>query len=342
MNNKKIISMITAAMLAFNSIEFCISSYALDENEIQYVSEFSEQVSVILEYEDMGNVICTKELYDSDDALVAYCIETENGYIIYDINGEVIEYSPTKDSPYKNINGKLYYSGLFGYYVNEGDTYENIYDSTTVDDVNFKHISSAEELALNNIGTTRSIPTVLSGQINYEPREINYNVNGLNACGTMATTIIFLYYYDHICSSFANPLLSGTPFYMFEDLRQEIEPDTYGTTPTQLRNGILNNFKHVTTLTEINFYYCNNTSNISPVNIYKSLIEYFKIPCWLLTLTYEYGPHWVVGYGYTKIITSTSEAKFFIVNDGHCNNNVKINENDVDYMMYIKSYKTYY
>lgn len=343
MNKKIFISFITAVVLVFNSVGFCICSCALNENEVKPETEFSEQVSAILTYEDMGELICSKELYDSNDILVAYCIETANGYIIYDVNGDVIEYSPSNPSPYKDVDSKPYYSGLFGYYEKNGDEYENVYNGTKSDSINFVHITDEKE-PMKSVGSEYSTKSsnVLTDTLPYEPRQINYNKDGLNACGSMATTIIFLYFYDHICSSFANPLLSGTPFYMFETLRQEIEPEKEGTSPDQLRNGILNNFKHVTTLTGLNLQWYNNINCSSFVNNYKSLIEYTKIPCWLLTLTYQYGPHWVVGYGYKKIITSTEERRLFIVNDGQGRNDVRIDENDVSYMMYIKSYKTNY
>lgn len=328
-----------ATVLFFNYVGFYIKSNAINGTDTQCNSDISQKVFSTLSGENMGSLICIKDLYDSNENLVAYCGETENGYVIYDVNGEIIEYSPSNESPYKNIDGHLYYSGLFGYYVENEQKYENICDGTISDTVCFSHITGdniSDVLTSENYVANSS---VINNTINYEPRKINYNENGLNACGTMATTIIFLYYYDHISHAFANPLLSTTPYYMFETLRQKIEPDNNGTTWQQLHSGICNNFKSVTTLKELNINVYNN-NNVSTVDVYKSLIEYSKIPCWLLTLTNVYGPHWVVGYGYKKIITSTSEYKFFIVNDGQCRNDVHINENDVSYMMYVKSYKT--
>lgn len=88
-----------ATVLFFNYVGFYIKSNAINGTDTQCNSDISQKVFSTLSGENMGSLICIKDLYDSNENLVAYCGETENGYVIYDVNGEIIEYSPSNESP---------------------------------------------------------------------------------------------------------------------------------------------------------------------------------------------------------------------------------------------------
>ncbi len=133
---KKVISLATAAAI---SLSLCLSvnavgiSEALTEQKI-----YSEKVTSIIEWENMGEITRETPLLNSDGEIVAYCIECTSGYLIYDMNGEIVEYSPTNESPYADIDSEAYYGGPLSYFTNSDN---NFTDLKTNDIISFEEFS---------------------------------------------------------------------------------------------------------------------------------------------------------------------------------------------------------
>ena len=86
--------------------------FALDNQE---VLTLPTSVSDLTSAENMGQVVKIHNLHGADEGTIAFCAEMESGYVIYDLSGNTIEYSPTSSSPYSDLQGDLYYAGPLEY-----------------------------------------------------------------------------------------------------------------------------------------------------------------------------------------------------------------------------------
>lgn len=102
----RILAMVSACVVIFS--QSSITTFALDNQE---VLTLPTSVSDLTTAESMGQVVKIHNLQGADEKTIAFCAEMESGYVIYDLSGNIIEYSPTSSSPYSDLQGDLYYAG---------------------------------------------------------------------------------------------------------------------------------------------------------------------------------------------------------------------------------------
>ncbi len=341
---KKLKNLISLGIVFAISVNIlCSASYAYSGNTTNNIiiepTAPTDYVMSVISDEDMGEILYTHTLYDSEGNVVGYCTDTENGYVIYDTVGNIIEYSPSNESPYLNIIDDVYYGGPLEYYEEKDGEYVHINEHKTTESVLFDDdILPNTELATDHydLNSTSAGNYEITESLTHSTRKLNYNIDDLNACGSLATTIMFLYYYDNVSVKFGNPLLSLNPYYMFEDLRLAIEPNHNGTNPISLYTGIMNNYSSVTNLNSLNL----QITNSSMFGKCRVAVIDSDVPCILNILGHPiYGNHWVVTHGVKrKYYNNTLTYKWFIVNDGHGSDNILINYSYADCLIYVTSY----
>lgn len=57
----------------------------------------------VIEYNGYGEIVSVTNLYNFDDEMVGYCLDFNHAYLIFDINGHVIEHCGSTNSPYYNL-----------------------------------------------------------------------------------------------------------------------------------------------------------------------------------------------------------------------------------------------
>ena len=101
----RVLAMVSACVVIFS--QSSIATFALDNQE---VLTLPTSVSDLTSAENMGQVVKIHNLHGADEGTIAFCAEMESGYVIYDLSGNTIEYSPPSSSPYSDLQGDLYYA----------------------------------------------------------------------------------------------------------------------------------------------------------------------------------------------------------------------------------------
>lgn len=327
---KRAISLLTATAI---SLSFCLSVSAAEISDtFSEQKVYPEKVTNIIELENMGDITSETPLLNSDGETVAYCLECTSGYMIYDMNGDIVEYSPTNESPYANIDSDAYYGGPLSYIAEENgnfidintnievdrfdfETSEKINDYTT--DLNDYEVSafsmSISTLALSNGNGT--IETLAGGF----PRLLNYNTS--KYCGALAATQLFIYIDDYINSNALTSYYTNNPINLYNYLTQLIPYNTSGTNLYQGMNKAMNSGIVNLNYTAVGAGY----QDVWGLAYY--LINTQKMPSILLIHNHpDLGNHWVVTYGVIACYYNNKLVdKFFIVNNGYGKNSVRIN-----------------
>lgn len=157
--------------------------------------------AVIEEFDiETGQVDKIIPLYNADDTIVAYCIRfVTTGYIIYDLDGVVIQYSLTATCPLSDSSNRIYFGGPAMFFIKSGDKFIHINNNQLqISKSNFIR----DNAVTKNMITRRAAPPVLLATANsskrttYKPRNWSYNPTGI--CAGTAAAILLAYYDDHI------------------------------------------------------------------------------------------------------------------------------------------------
>ena len=112
----KLIALFSSAVIAFSTMTTTVTV----ENSIIETTSNGAQITQEIQYEidirGYGEVESIRSLFDSEQKVVAYCYEFDNAYMIFDVNGKVMEHSPETNSPYYNTNDMAYYAGPLMYF----------------------------------------------------------------------------------------------------------------------------------------------------------------------------------------------------------------------------------
>lgn len=108
---------IISTVLAFAIMGTMSTDVLAYSNESYY--SVPSMIQYTIENDNMGDIVNRHQLLNQENEQVATCLDCENGYIIYDVNDCIIEYSPTAESPYANYDDIVYYGGPLEYVTEE-------------------------------------------------------------------------------------------------------------------------------------------------------------------------------------------------------------------------------
>ena len=150
---KKIIS----TVLAFAIMGTMSTDVLAYSNESYY--SVPSMIQYTIENDNMGDIVNRHQLLNQENEQVATCLDCENGYIIYDVNDCIIEYSPTAESPYANYDDIVYYGGPLEYVTEENGEFFDITTGNNVSDFDFEPIESSE-YSIQTFSSTSNIRDV--------------------------------------------------------------------------------------------------------------------------------------------------------------------------------------
>lgn len=292
---------------------------------------------MIINYNDFGNIVGYHELMDSDNEVVAYCLDFENGYEIYD-DYTVIEFSTENESPYID-SGDAYYGGPLSYYEKVGTEYVGIISNEELSQNDFSEMSDtfAEksieveqnydlEVTESDLMSRALVPDV-NVKLPGNTRKLNLNFD--NSCGALAYEILLYYYYDNIDSDYLSYTYASDEVYFNNYLKNEmLEKDDnnqyIATSLEKLKWGIRKVFPNIRGSYNLWIDVCSEEPDNWGFMYY--LITSKKVPAILLIINHPiYENHWVVVDGVYRLNSSnTDPINYYIVNDGWGRDDVKI------------------
>lgn len=309
---------------------------------------------LIINYNDFGNIVGYHELMDSDNEVVAYCLDFENGYEIYD-DYTVIEFSTENESPYID-SGDAYYGGPLSYYEKVGTEYVGIISNEELNQNDFSEMSDtfAEksiqveqnydlEVTESDLMSRALVPDV-NVKLPGNTRLMNYNTDG--SCGSLAATIMLFYYYDNINTNYLQNKYASSEVVLYVYLKTFIEiydPSDnnddgciYLSTVDTVVSGLKNALPKIR----------NSTSGVRKNVVSESsstwgymyyLITSQRIPSMLRVFGHPiYENHWTVADGVYRLnSSSTDPINYYIVNDGWGRDDVKITQSYTDFYVYL-------
>lgn len=366
-SSKRIVSSLISLTLALSLAPNIFGSSDTYQNS----SELPSFVEYLIEEEQMGDVIATHELLSSDENIVAYCLDFENGYLIYDINGEVVEYCEDSKSPLDGLTQDVYFTGPFSYYTESDGIYTNSlsgevinYDDLSDQSSNMAEILDVESKMLEeidnddiivseeigNVGTSISpmgVKTTTTQEGEYtrvkealtdKPRCFDYYTD--KSCGAVAVTTLLFYYNDYINSNILKTTYSSNPRSLYDYLLNNHIP--LNASYSQIQSGLTTAFPKISNDTyRVNIVDGTRDSNAAVGQTwgnYKYLLKTRAIPAILLLQEHpSYGNHWVVSYGVIAYYTSSGKfhKRQYVVNNGFQKNDVKIGCSYVDGFIYL-------
>lgn len=324
---KKIVSFFVATLI-WGSSTLSVCANTTNNNEVpRCVVDLSNEY-------DMGDVAIVRNLYGNDNNVIAYCAEMDNGYFIYDLNGVIVEYCPTGNSPFADVNYEtdVYYACPFGYYVKESnDRYINVLSDEVMTDEQFdEQLESTCSVSLENksgieaysSNELKAYDTLLPGST----RLLNYNTMG--TCGSMAATIMLCYLYDNVDTAYLYSYLASNTKtlhdYLVDYIELEDEDGTrHGSTAESFLGGMRVAWSHLSNKTvHMNCY--KDTSNMWGLAYYEIISA--KMPlCMQIDKHPIYGFHWVMVHGTSQLRDGNTVMKeYYIVNDGWGREGVRI------------------
>ncbi|NLZ45353.1 MAG: hypothetical protein GX896_01535 [Clostridiales bacterium] len=293
----------------------------------------SAQVSKTISYNNYGNVLEKLSLLNSNNQIIAYCLNFEKAYLIYDINGNVIEHCGEAQSIY-NASNNCYYGGPLQYFEKANGAYINLNSQSAVPEEHFTELSNNFSESRKNITTFDYSPyyaeTTKTFYTSGTPRTLNYNTKG--TCGSLAATILLFYYHDYVYSPYVASGLVNSPRALHNVLIPLIEIGGVagnGSSYTTLKNGINKYLSSVNLTQSATIIAKANVSSYGFTKIYNSnkpfilgLYSGSSSSTWAID-------HWVVAYGVRShyINDSLLTSREFIVNNGWGSNNVFITYN---------------
>lgn len=337
--------MVMTVVCATSAASVC----AQGTTEVNRQVELPYGVKVVVDLMDFGELLKSRDLYDSDDQVIAHYVEFENGYLIYDKNGSAVEYSDSSFTSFRDTptSEKIYYLGPFQYYYKEADQYVDFSNNGAVSENEFEQCSEALSSLMEsqktdapkvntNVARASSTPKIDVVKLPAPKRYYEYNDTNKKCC-SLAALMLLYYYADIRGTCLTNFFFDNNPLSLFNALASYIQlngancPDKsqpnnpYGN-PTSLRLG-LNAFLKTqghsnVTLTE--------GKGLDPKGLAKMVIGGAKVPaivCYYMNPNAQIG-HAVLCYGYRYITLNGNEIQSdMIINDGFGNNQVYANIN---------------
>ncbi|GHV05598.1 hypothetical protein FACS1894217_02770 [Clostridia bacterium] len=221
MNRKtRLIALLLAISMmvsAFGAVGLATSNDSLQLG-INPSDVISENSALILAENPGRSVTAIKSLYDTDEDVIAYCIELSgDGFIVQDISGEVVEYCLDAESPFEAVNAdeKVYITAPMSYFTEDtaGD-FVDVYSGETVSKEALDENNAVQERVEENLAANDDVapasPGIMalasysppsgsvtaSGQTPYTPR--NYSYNPTSICLATAAATVLVYYDEHI------------------------------------------------------------------------------------------------------------------------------------------------
>lgn len=232
----RVLAMVSACVVIFS--QSSIATFALDNQE---VLTLPTSVSDLTSAENMGQVVKIHNLHGADEGTIAFCAEMESGYVIYDLSGNTIEYSPTSSSPYSDLQGDLYYAGPLEYLTKTSTDYKNLRTGEILTDEQFNEVTESFTNESIKLSSTNFISSSASransglhttvSKVSGTPRKLNYNTS--NQCGALAAVINLCYIDDYKDNNCLSDSYSNNPRSLFNTLNNYIPRETS-------RNGIIN------------------------------------------------------------------------------------------------------
>jgi hypothetical protein len=360
-SSKKVISAITAlSLMSFSASTICGSAESNSNS-----AEIPSFVKYLIDEEQMGDIVDTHNLLDSDDEVIAYCLDFENAYLIYDTNGDVVEYSEDSPSPLTAIADDVYFTGPFSYYTETDDVYTNVvsgekidYDLLSEESSIMAEILETDENSEMDFNTTEEtddfdtsysvsnvkVTTTTEGEytkvkeaLTDKPRCFDYYQNGY--CGAVAVTTLLFYYNDYINSNLLKSSYVDSPKSLYNYLKNYV---TSNSSYDTLQRGLTKAFPNIANKTYdvviVNGEMDTNAQLIKTWGSYKYLLTTNGIPAILLLQGHPtYSDHWVVTYGVIAYYQSNGKIKSrqYVVNNGMGKNNVKIGCKYADGFVYL-------
>lgn len=336
----RVLAMVSACVVIFS--QSSIATFALDNQE---VLTLPTSVSDLTSAENMGQVVKIRNLHGADEGTIAFCAEMESGYVIYDLSGNTIEYSPTSSSPYSDLQGDLYYAGPLEYLTKTSTDYKNLRTGEILTDEQFNEVTESftnESIKLSSTNfMSSSASRANSGfrtavsKVSGTPRKLNYNTS--NQCGALAAVINLCYIDDYKDNNCLSDSYSNNPRSLFNTLNNYIPRETS-------RNGIINGLSNAKKDKICSFtsspdaYYGGDSWGFCFYRILTS-----NSPTILLIIKHpNYGGnndknHWVLTYGIVQCFDNNNKLvdKYFIVNDGYGKNDIRIHYTYQDDCVYI-------
>ncbi len=310
-------------------------------------------MQLVAENENMGEIKEFHNLFNANHQISAYCIDYENGYIIYD-NDAVLEFSKEHSSPFLNKDNCFYF-GPLNYYIESDTGFISLITSSTLKKNEAVELSNSfetkkakldKESVEANIcnasshlaNNTRAGNIVNNVQLQYSTI-LTSGWNSDNTCGSVALTIMMYYYHQHISGYSLYSNYSSNPYNLYMYLKTWIEPDSsnpgyIGSTGYTLKNGYNNYGVNTVNVGNKHAYYDN-------ADVMSWGFVYFQIsqgePGVLLLQSHPiYGNHWVVTIGVYQIMAGDGDhINYYRINDGWGNNSVVVPETWVDSYVYL-------
>lgn len=336
---KKVLKNIFLFVLIF-VFSFCNCNTAVVNAEEHY--DLEQYVEALLIDCDVDHIISDCEpLYASDETVIGFLYKLlPKGYAIVLCDGQIAEFSLESNSAVLTEVEKIYYSGPLSYYAKNKGVYV---DLKTNKQVPYENIVVAEEIFFNKV---TQISSTLS--VNSKPKDANsprieiidsdykttynpatYN-NSNNSCGPIACAILLKYYDDYvngnILSAYYNTTSGSRLINYFQGI---VDPQESGSDYNDVVNGINSYMDSI----GLRSTYGANKDYTLTFEEYKTKIRRNR-PVIIGTHGHAlYEDHWVVGYGYFM----SNPATYVIVNDGWGSNNVRINFNYIEDMVYLNN-----
>lgn len=319
---------------------FCQNNASIVNADEHY--DLEQHVKTLLKDCDVERTInACVPLYASDETVVGFLYKLlPKGYVIVLCDGQITEFSLESNLDNLTKAKKIYYTGPISYYTKDGDLYV---DLKTNKQVSYTNITVAEEKFLNKVAqissTTRvnnETKSTVSPRIEiidsdykttYTPATYN---NSNNSCGPIACAILLKYYDDYVngnvLSAYYNTSSGSRLINYFQNI---VDPEESGSNYNDLTNGINSYMDSV----GLRSTYGANKDYTLTFEEYKTKIKRNR-PVIIGTQGHAlYEDHWVIGYGYFM----SNPATYVIVNNGWGSNNVRINFNYIEDMVYLNN-----
>lgn len=321
----RVLAMVSACVVIFS--QSSIATFALDNQE---VLTLPTSVSDLTSAENMGQVVKIHNLHGADEGTIAFCAEMESGYVIYDLSGNTIEYSPTSSSPYSDLQGDLYYAGPLEYLTKTSTDYKNLRTGEILTDEQFNEVTESftnESIKLSstnfiNSSVSRSnsgLRTTVS-KVSGIPRKLNYNTG--EQCGALAAVINLCYIDDYKDKNCLSDSYSKSPSNLFNKLNSYIPGPA---SCYDIANG-LNNARNANVFHTSSSAKTYRGTDSWGLCLYR--ISSSDLPTILLVNShpnYSGYNHWVLSYGIVQCYNNNKIVdKYFIINDGYGKNDVRI------------------
>lgn len=279
-------------------------------------------------------------LYNCYDEVIAYYYALlPIGYMICNINGEIMECSIENNKAVSNCKN-YYIEPTILCYRSNGE-YINIANSEVFvkDLVIQKSNAFTEKISDINENTTSVSMYTESAQTRARAynrlsgvcRTYSYNPTGI--CGSTAAAIFFMYYNDYIDDYMVLSYYETTDgISLIQLLEPHIDGDVPGSNTADLVSGM--NW-YLRWKGQSGSYTAVSDTDVSYLT-YRTIIDSGRPAIIDLDAEPTYNEHWVVGYGYELYVRADRSYQYYIVNDGHGSNSVYILSDYVGDAVYLQ------